>query len=115
VFVGCGKVLDPSRVAHAFISPMTRTRKTFELLLPASYEITNISYTVDIKEWHYGAYEGLTDQEIRDVRRNKGLDQHKKWSIWSDGCEGGEYVTIASTRFITNALKVKARSHRAAG
>jgi len=36
----------------------------------------------DLREWEYGEYEGLTTQEIRDRRPG--------WSLWRDGCPGGE-------------------------
>jgi len=94
MLVGAGKLLDPCRLIHVFVSPRVRARKTFELLLaPSTGVITgNVTYTEDIAEWNYGDYEGLTNQEIRDLRKERGLDLAKKWNIWSDGCEGGEYV-----------------------
>lgn len=36
----------------------------------------------DLVEWDYGDYEGVTTQEIRE--RDPG------WSLWTDGCPGGE-------------------------
>jgi probable phosphoglycerate mutase len=36
----------------------------------------------DLREWDYGEYEGLTTPEIRD--------RSPDWSLWSDGCPGGE-------------------------
>jgi broad specificity phosphatase PhoE len=36
----------------------------------------------DLMEWDYGRYEGLTSQQI------EGL--HPNWSLWRDGCPGGE-------------------------
>ena len=92
--VGAGKLLDPRRVVQVFVSPRARAKTTFELLLPPSSGIVaeKVTFTEDITEWNYGNYEGLKDQEIRLSRKNKGLDLEREWSIWSDGCEGGEYA-----------------------
>jgi probable phosphoglycerate mutase len=92
--VGAGKLLDPCRLAHVFVSPRARAVKTFELLLPPSSDVVagKVTYTEDIAEWDYGDYEGLKTQEIRLLRKERGLDLKREWDIWSDGCEGGEYV-----------------------
>ncbi|KAL5375329.1 hypothetical protein PMIN06_011521 [Paraphaeosphaeria minitans] len=105
VVVGRGKLLDPGRVVHAFVSPMTRARKTFHLLLSA-HEIST-EYTADIMEWDYGEYEGLTDREIRDLRTKKGLDGDRRWSIWSDGCPGGESKEAITTRLDRLISRIK--------
>lgn len=44
--------------------------------------------TDDIAEWGYGDYEGLYTQEIRELRKRRGLDQTQPWDIWRDGTEG---------------------------
>jgi broad specificity phosphatase PhoE len=36
----------------------------------------------DLEEWDYGRYEGLTSQQIQALQSN--------WSLWRDGCPGGE-------------------------
>jgi broad specificity phosphatase PhoE len=36
----------------------------------------------DLLEWDYGAYEGLTSEEIRDERPG--------WTLWTDGVVDGE-------------------------
>jgi broad specificity phosphatase PhoE len=91
--VGSGKLLDPGRLVHVFVSPRKRTRTTFELLLPLGSGVVAdmVTFTEDITEWNYGDYEGLKNQEIRLLRKKRGLDQEKEWDIWSDGCERGEY------------------------
>ena len=49
-------------------------------------------YVTDgLQEWDYGDYEGLTVAETREKRKVRGQDE--AWSIWKDGCEGGEYVS----------------------
>lgn len=92
--VGAGKLLDPCRLAHVFVSPRARAVKTFKLLLPPSSDVVagQVTYTEDIAEWDYGNYEGLKTQEIRLLRKERGLDLKREWDIWLDGCEGGEYV-----------------------
>lgn len=50
-------------------------------------------------EWHYGDYEGLKTQEIRKLRKERGLDDGEaEWDIWWDGCEGGESPAEITTR-----------------
>ncbi len=59
-------------------SPLRRARETCELAgFGARAEIWD-----DLREWDYGEYEGLTTPEIRAA--NAG------WSLWRDGCRGGE-------------------------
>ena len=88
--VGAGKLLDPSRLAHVFVSPRKRATRTFELLLSGVVERQNVTITEDIAEWDYGDYEGMKVEEIRDLRKGRKLDLVEKWDIWKDGCEGGE-------------------------
>jgi probable phosphoglycerate mutase len=47
-----------------------------------------IEVTEDIREWDYGDYEGITTPQIRELRKQQGLDPN--WDIWRDGCPGGE-------------------------
>ncbi|KAL4914301.1 histidine phosphatase superfamily [Aspergillus aurantiobrunneus] len=90
--VGAHKLLDPGRLACIFVSPRSRAETTFELLLGPFFGVmkAKVAHTEDIAEWDYGDYEGYTDQAIRKLRKEKGLDREKEWNIWSDGCEGGE-------------------------
>ncbi|KAK3311730.1 histidine phosphatase superfamily [Chaetomium strumarium] len=80
--VGAGKLLDPSRLVYVFISPRTRTRRTFELLLSPSLGTgewnKSVTYTEDIAEWNYGDYKGLMAGEIRKLRKKKGLDRERE-------------------------------------
>jgi broad specificity phosphatase PhoE len=55
-----------------------------------SLEDEKVSVTEDIAEWDYGDYEGLKVGEIRQKRKEKGLDEGRDWNVWRDGCEGGE-------------------------
>ena len=93
--VGAGKLLNPHRLTHIYVSPRKRATKTFEILMPPSSDVVSgkVTFTEDIAEWNYGEYEGLEELAIRQLRTTKGLDG-EEWSIWIDGCEEGEYVVL---------------------
>ena len=63
--------------AAVICSPLRRARETAEL---AGLACTRED--VDLVEWDYGDYEGLTTVEVR--RRRPG------WDMWRDGTPGGE-------------------------
>jgi broad specificity phosphatase PhoE len=44
----------------------------------------------DLMEWDYGEYEGRTTSEIRAER--------PQWSLWRDGCPGGEATADVAAR-----------------
>ena len=44
----------------------------------------------ELLEWNYGKYDGLTTLEIRSERPG--------WSLWRDGCPGGETATDVGER-----------------
>lgn len=95
VLVGSGKLIDPAKLTHIFVSPRQRAQKTLDLLLDdgqkdALVQEGKVTTTEDIAEWDYGDYEGLLTKEIRARRKEKDLDKEKPWDIWVDGCEGGE-------------------------
>lgn len=96
--VGPHKLIEPSRLAHVWVSPRKRALQTYHLLFGnadrGSDMPGNVTVTEDIAEWDYGDYEGLLVGEIRAGRKEKGLDREREWNIWRDGCEGGEYVTL---------------------
>ncbi|KAK9443964.1 Histidine phosphatase superfamily, clade-1 [Metarhizium brunneum] len=99
MLVGAGKFLDTCRISHIFVSPRRRARQTFELLLPPPVELGwMVEFTESIAEWDYGEYEGRTAGEIKELRKEKGLDQEREWSIWRDGCEGGESMQQVTER-----------------
>jgi probable phosphoglycerate mutase len=59
-------------------SPLRRAIETCELAgLAGAVETRD-----DLREWEYGEYEGATTAEI--------LGRRPGWSLWRDGCPGGE-------------------------
>jgi broad specificity phosphatase PhoE len=81
--------LAPIRFEHVFTSPLQRARQTCALAgLGDAAEITP-----DLMEWDYGDYEGRQSGDIRMTRPG--------WTIYRDGCPGGE-----------NALQVSDRADR---
>ena len=70
-------VLAGRKLVAVLSSPRRRALRTAEL---AGLTVSTVDE--DLVEWDYGEYEGLTTPEIRQVR--------PRWSLWSDGCPGGE-------------------------
>jgi broad specificity phosphatase PhoE len=66
-------------------SPRRRALVTAEL---AGLRVDEVSPL--LAEWDYGAYEGLTTQEIRQ--------RVPDWMVWTHGCEGGESVEQVTER-----------------
>ncbi|KAL2136809.1 hypothetical protein VTI74DRAFT_1023 [Chaetomium olivicolor] len=103
--VGDDRLIVPSKLAHIYVSPRRRAQRTLELLnlkykrqlpweahgeplcqgLPCE---ADVEVTEDIREWDYGDYEGITTPQIKELRKQQGLDPN--WDIWKDGCPGGE-------------------------
>jgi broad specificity phosphatase PhoE len=81
-----GAALRKWRFARVFTSPLARALDTCRLagLGDAAEERD------DLAEWDYGAYEGLTTDEIRLERPG--------WTLWDDGVIGGETVEDVGTR-----------------
>jgi broad specificity phosphatase PhoE len=75
------EALKPALAGRTFVavlsSPRRRALRTAEL---AGLTVSTVDD--DLVEWDYGAYEGLTTPEIRTTR--------PAWSLWADGCPGGE-------------------------
>ncbi|KAF7504934.1 hypothetical protein GJ744_001581 [Endocarpon pusillum] len=101
--VGDDRLIVPKQLAHVYVSPRSRAKRTLELLglgcrdpypwqksrNESEPERTDAKVTVteDIREWDYGEYEGITTKEIQERRKVEGLGP---WDIWRDGCPGGE-------------------------
>ena len=65
--------------ALVLCSPLLRARETCAL---AGFDDSRVELCDDLREWDYGAYEGLTTPEIWKTDPD--------WSLWRDGCPGGE-------------------------
>jgi broad specificity phosphatase PhoE len=68
------------------VSPAQRARETCELAGLGE----RASVREDLHEWDYGEYEGLTSAQIEQL--NPG------WSLWRDGCPGGESAAEVGAR-----------------
>ena len=87
--------LSEFHFARVLCSPLQRARSTADA---AGYG-DRVEITSDLTEWDYGDYEGLTSPEIRE--------QDPSWSLWTDGCPGGESpadVRARVDRLIANAV-----------
>ncbi|KAJ7706318.1 histidine phosphatase superfamily [Mycena rosella] len=98
ILVGDGQVLDPKNLCTVFVSPRQRAHKTFHLLFE-HVETPHHLITEECREWDYGDYEGLLSSEIKA--------KNPTWSIWNDGCPGGESVEQMQARVDNIIAKVR--------
>jgi broad specificity phosphatase PhoE len=79
-------MLSQRSFSLVLVSPLLRARQTCELAgFGDRAEVCD-----DLREWDYGAYEGLTTPEIRTERPD--------WVLWRDGCPDGEMPSAVSER-----------------
>ncbi len=71
--------------ARVLSSPLLRARRTAELAGAGSPALVE-----DLREWDYGADEGLTTAQIRESRPG--------WTVWRDGPQGGETCAEVGAR-----------------
>ncbi|MGX1134160.1 broad specificity phosphatase PhoE [Streptomyces glaucescens] len=64
------------RIGAAFVSPLQRARETAELI-----GLHGVRVDADLREWDYGAYEGVTTVEIQRERPD--------WFLFRDGVAPG--------------------------
>jgi broad specificity phosphatase PhoE len=67
-------------------SPLKRARET--CALAGFADVAELC--PDLVEWEYGEYEGLTTPQI--------WERDPDWSLWRDGCPGGESPTQVGAR-----------------
>src|SRR3954454_18646692 len=78
--------LAERRFALVLTSPLRRAVETCELAgLADRSQVRD-----DLREWDYGEYEGVTTDEIHERRPG--------WSLWRDGCPGGETAADVGSR-----------------
>jgi len=68
------------------VSPAHRARETCELCGLGERAVVR----EELREWDYGEYEGLTSAQIHARRPG--------WSLWRDGCPGGESAEEVGAR-----------------
>ncbi|WP_116809746.1 histidine phosphatase family protein [Steroidobacter cummioxidans] len=94
------KHLAPLLASRAFAlvltSPLQRARETCQLAGLGAQAQTD----ADLLEWDYGAYEGLTPQQIRAERPT--------WMIFTDGCPDGETPQQVAERIDRVIARVRA-------
>jgi len=69
-------VLARHAITLALTSPLRRARRTAELA-----GLRHAQVEINLHEWDYGGYEGLTSSEIRGMRPG--------WALWADGVASG--------------------------
>jgi broad specificity phosphatase PhoE len=80
------KKLAGLEFAAVFVSPLRRARETCEIAGFADRAVID----PDLIEWDYGAYEGLTSNEIQVERPG--------WTLFRDGVIGGETIDDVAAR-----------------
>ncbi|CAM5462907.1 2,3-bisphosphoglycerate-dependent phosphoglycerate mutase [Streptomyces griseorubiginosus] len=73
---GLVPLIRSHRVGAAFVSPLQRARETAELI-----GLHDLRVDVDLREWDYGGYEGVTTVEIQRERPD--------WFLFTDGVAPG--------------------------
>ena len=89
-------VLAQEKFTLVLSSPLQRARETCELA--GLGKVARIE--PDLIEWNYGEYEGLTTRQIQSVRLG--------WSVFHDGCPGGETPEQVGERVDRVIAKIRA-------
>ena len=89
-------ILAREKFVLVLCSPLQRARETCAL---AGLQ-KSAAVEPDLMEWNYGEYEGLTTEQIQLARPG--------WSVFHDGCSGGETLKQVATRADRVTAKVRA-------
>ncbi|MEB3169704.1 MAG: histidine phosphatase family protein [Cyanobium sp.] len=81
-----GPLLAQQTFRAVLTSPLQRARRTCELAGLGE----QAEPCADLREWDYGAYEGISTAEIRRSVPD--------WTIWSHPCPGGESLAAITAR-----------------
>ena len=81
-----GPALAEWNFALVLTSPLRRARETCEIAGFAD----RAEICEDLRAFDYGEYEGLTTPQIREL--------DPRWSLWRDGCPGGEQPAQVGAR-----------------
>jgi broad specificity phosphatase PhoE len=81
-----GQALAGRSFSGVLSSPLSRALDTGRLAGLGD----GVELSPDLVEWDYGEYEGITTAEIRKERPD--------WSLWRDGCPGGETAADVGRR-----------------
>ena len=90
-------MLASRQFAFVLCSPLLRARETCAL---AGFDDSQVELCDDLREWDYGGYEGLTTPEIREIDPD--------WSLWRDGCPGGESPAQVGARADSALTRLRA-------
>jgi broad specificity phosphatase PhoE len=94
-------VLRAERFDLVLVSPMQRAQETCRL---AGFG-EQAQVDANLREWDYGDYEGITTDEIRQQRPG--------WTVFADGCPGGETLAEVGARADLVIERVLANDGRA--
>jgi broad specificity phosphatase PhoE len=89
-------VLSARTFAAVLTSPLVRARETAELAGLGAGAVVD----PDLAEWDYGAYEGITTNQIREERPG--------WELFADGVPDGESIADVAARVDRVIARVRA-------